>query len=130
MPDLARGTPAEGRGVEDDAVIHCSPARLALSKCECVVGDPANSVLRKAGEPRVLMRPIEGLLRSVHMGHLCSGVGGHESGDTRIAEEVQDVRATERLHAVLNPDPIRLLLGEDAGVLEAREPREEVDRPT
>src|SRR3989344_7072002 len=88
VPDLALRSPAEGRGVEDDAVVLHTATRLALGEGERVVGYPSNGVLGQAGELRVFVGPVKRLFRGIYMRPFRTRLRGDNTRNAGVAEQV------------------------------------------
>src|SRR6185437_8316959 len=115
--------------IEDDAVVFGAPADFALREGERVVENPADFVLADSGRARVFMRPVERLLRGVHVGYLRAAKSRRERSAAGVCKKIQHFGLRELLAALAHPAPVRRLLGENAGMFEAREARVERELP-
>lgn len=128
FPRAAVRRVAERRRVHEDAVVLLPALQFAHDEFLRVVQDPPDGIRGKPAQRLVVLRPTDGRLAGVDVGHAVAERREHHARGAGVPEQIEDFPLLLAAQDFRHPFPVGRLLREDARVLERRQARVERHR--
>ena len=121
LPDLPLRSTSIRRRIHNDRIIMVPSADFTLNKLHTVIHQPSYRRISQSRSNRILLRPGDHTLRSIHMSNRSPRCCCRQSRTTCICKKIQHLHRTSRIaDLIAKPVPIHRLLRKKPGMLKTK----------